>query len=177
MNSIPSAAISPGKWTSSPTVPRERIDDVFLFVAEDSAIDVSFHAGQSGTPLQPSKTAAASPTASTVTVAAPKPALAPTPPIAVVQPAAPPPPTMPPRATAAAASSPAPRSSPRIRVDADQLDDLVGLAGELAVLSDNLQGLREVPGAERWVHTLEVLERVSRQVAPYDARPAHGASR
>ena len=56
------------------------------------------------------------------------------------------------------------RLAPRIRVDANQLDDLVGLAGELAVLSDNLQGLREVPGAAPWIHTLEALERVSRQV-------------
>ncbi len=31
-----------------------------------------------------------------------------------------------------------------------QLDDLVGLAGELAVLSDNLQGLREVAEAQAW---------------------------
>ena len=56
------------------------------------------------------------------------------------------------------------RMAPRIRVDANQLDDLVGLAGELAVLSDNLQDLREVPGAAPWIHTLEALERVSRQV-------------
>jgi two-component system chemotaxis sensor kinase CheA len=56
------------------------------------------------------------------------------------------------------------RLAPRIRVDANQLDDLVGLAGELAVLSDNLQGLREVAGAAAWVHTLEALERVSRQI-------------
>jgi two-component system chemotaxis sensor kinase CheA len=56
------------------------------------------------------------------------------------------------------------RLASRIRVDADQLDDLVGLAGELAVLSDNLQGLREVAGAGPWVHTLEALERVSRQI-------------
>jgi two-component system chemotaxis sensor kinase CheA len=56
------------------------------------------------------------------------------------------------------------RLSSRIRVDANQLDDLVGLAGELAVLSDNLQGLRDIPGAAAWVHTLEALERVSRQI-------------
>jgi two-component system chemotaxis sensor kinase CheA len=52
----------------------------------------------------------------------------------------------------------------RIRVDASQLDDLVGLAGELAVISDNLQRLREMPNALPWVHALESLERVSRQV-------------
>ncbi len=62
--------------------------------------------------------------------------------------------------------SPFPGARPhaRIRVDALQLDDLVGLAGELAVLSDNLQGLREVSGLGRWVHALESLQRVSREI-------------
>lgn len=55
-------------------------------------------------------------------------------------------------------------STPRIRVDAGQLDDLVGLAGELAVLADNLQGLREINGAEPYRLALESLERVCRQV-------------
>lgn len=55
-------------------------------------------------------------------------------------------------------------STPRIRVDAAQLDDLVGLAGELAVLADNLQGLRELSGAESYRMSLESLERVCRQV-------------
>lgn len=52
----------------------------------------------------------------------------------------------------------------RIRVDASQLDDLVGLAGELAVLADNLQGLRDLHGAESYRMALESLERVCRQV-------------
>ncbi len=52
----------------------------------------------------------------------------------------------------------------RIRVDAAQLDDLVGLAGELAVLSDNLMGLREIQGVEPWLHALESLQRVSREI-------------
>ena len=48
-----------------------------------------------------------------------------------------------------AATAPAmPRPHARIRVDAGQLDDLVGLAGELVVVSDNLMGLREI--ARRW---------------------------
>lgn len=55
-------------------------------------------------------------------------------------------------------------ATPRIRVDAAQLDDLVGLAGELAVLADNLQGLRELNGAEPYRLALESLERVCRQV-------------
>jgi two-component system chemotaxis sensor kinase CheA len=41
---------------------------------------------------------------------------------------------------------------------------LVGLAGELAVVSDNLMGVREVPGIEAWTHALEALDRVSRQI-------------
>ena len=57
-----------------------------------------------------------------------------------------------------------PRLHARIRVDAGQLDDLVGLAGELVVVTDNLLGLRELPGVERWTHALEALERVSREI-------------
>jgi two-component system chemotaxis sensor kinase CheA len=57
-----------------------------------------------------------------------------------------------------------PRLHARIRVDATQLDDLVGLAGELVVVSDNLMGLREIPGLETWTHALEALQRVSRQI-------------
>ena len=57
-----------------------------------------------------------------------------------------------------------PRLHARIRVDATQLDDLVGLAGELVVVSDNLMGLREVPGVETWIHALEALQRVGRQI-------------
>jgi two-component system chemotaxis sensor kinase CheA len=57
-----------------------------------------------------------------------------------------------------------PRPHSRIRVDALQLDDLVGLAGELAVVSDNLIGLREIPGAAPWSHALEALQRVARQI-------------
>ena len=62
--------------------------------------------------------------------------------------------------------SPFPGARPhaRIRVDALQLDDLVGLAGELAVLSDNLQGLRGISGLVPWLHALEALQRVSRQI-------------
>ena len=57
-----------------------------------------------------------------------------------------------------------PRVHARIRVDAVQLDDLVGLAGELAVVSDNLMGLRELPGIESWILALRRLQRVSRQI-------------
>ena len=78
---------------------------------------------------------------------------------------------------AAAAGPPAPRPHARIRVDADQLDDLVGLAGELAVLSDNLQGLRELAG----VAALGPHARGARAGQPadprHDARPADGAGR
>jgi two-component system chemotaxis sensor kinase CheA len=75
-------------------------------------------------------------------------------------------PPVPPAAAPAATAVPSvlPRAHARIRVDSGQLDDLVGLAGELAVVSDNLMGMREVPGVETWTHALEALERVSRQI-------------
>src|SRR5262249_38767539 len=88
-------------------------------------------------------------------------------PVAPAAPAGAPPskPPVPPAVPAAAAAAPqGPRPPTRIRVDAGQLDDLVGLAGELAVLADNLQSLRELPGALPWGNTLESLERVSRQI-------------
>jgi two-component system chemotaxis sensor kinase CheA len=56
------------------------------------------------------------------------------------------------------------RPHSRIRVDAAQLDELVGLAGELVVVTDNLMGVREIKGVESWSHALEALERVSRQI-------------
>jgi two-component system chemotaxis sensor kinase CheA len=73
---------------------------------------------------------------------------------------------VPPSAVPAPSTAPPilPRAHARIRVDAGQLDDLVGLAGELAVVSDNLMGVREVPGIEAWTHALEALDRVSRQI-------------
>ncbi|WP_250846798.1 chemotaxis protein CheA [Aquisphaera insulae] len=60
--------------------------------------------------------------------------------------------------------TPPSRPHARIRVDAIQLDDLVGLAGELVVLSDNLQGMREDARVARWAHALEALDRVSREI-------------
>lgn len=157
--------------------PRERLDDVFLFMSDDSAVTIEarttpiFQGGvhapafkpHSGTvhpspePAKPIKKPYASPR--------PQPSILPMKPVQAAPqvavtttpvPAAPPLIPFP--------SQSASRMAPRIRVDANQLDDLVGLAGELAVLSDNLQGLREIPGAAPWIHTLEALERVSRQV-------------
>src|SRR5262249_14970558 len=94
--------------------------------------------------------------------ARPQPASQPIPP--TVQPPAPaaPYPAAPP--APAAAQHAVARHNARIRVDATQLDDLVGMAGELAVLSDNLMGLRELGGTERWLHALESLQRVSREI-------------
>jgi two-component system chemotaxis sensor kinase CheA len=67
--------------------------------------------------------------------------------------------------TAPTVSAPVlPRLHARIRVDATQLDELVGLAGELVVVSDNLMGLRDIPGVETWIHALEALQRVGRQI-------------
>ena len=67
-------------------------------------------------------------------------------------------------------AAPLPTASPprieavRIRVDAEQLDQMVGLAGELAVLTDNLQELGKQPWAEKWAGTLESLGRVGEQL-------------
>jgi two-component system chemotaxis sensor kinase CheA len=149
---------------------QEQIDDVFLFVAMDSSVNIE-RLGPDGqvAPLPPPPTIAVSPPAAP----AAKPPVAAPPLEPVLQPAAaaskppgkpPAPPTASPPPQPAQPPQHGPRAAARIRVDAGQLDDLVGLAGELAVLSDNLQPLRELPGAEAWVHTLESLERVSRQV-------------
>jgi two-component system chemotaxis sensor kinase CheA len=147
----------------------DRLDDVFLFVAEDSTVTIERRSA-GGEVLPPPTTAP---------VATPAPP-APTPPIVVAppapgpsktngsaQPAAPPvPPKTPARVAGppAAGPPPPPRTTTRIRVDAGQLDDLVGLAGELAVLSDNLQGVRELDGIQPWITTLEALDRVSRLI-------------
>jgi two-component system chemotaxis sensor kinase CheA len=146
----------------------ERLDDVFLFVAEDSTVAIERRAADGS--FVPVSTSAPAPEPEPT--AAPEPEPVPVPEVkapAAPAPAAPPgavPPPKPPVPPGPAAPVPphAPRPSPRIRVDAGQLDDLVGLAGELAVLSDNLQALRELHGAQPWVATLESLERVSRQI-------------
>ncbi|APW61254.1 Chemotaxis protein CheA [Paludisphaera borealis] len=155
----------------------ERLDDVFLFVAEDSTVkietrrpDGTFVALETPTLRQPPK-AAAPATRRPVEPAA---ASAPVPPTADQAANG----TAAPTDDGSAASTngakrgatvvspgaPAPRPHARIRVDAGQLDELVGLAGELAVISDNLQGLREVSGVASWALALESLLRVSRQI-------------
>jgi two-component system chemotaxis sensor kinase CheA len=155
------------------TSPAERLDDVFLFVAEDSAVTIE-RLGADGTPEplpspQPLSTPVAPAAAAPAVPFPEEPPLAPLPP----KPEAPPagagagaaaPPPLPPRPAAPVPGGAGPRPPARIRVDAGQLDDLVGLAGELAVLSDNLQTIRDLHGAGPWVHTLEALERVSRQI-------------
>jgi two-component system chemotaxis sensor kinase CheA len=55
-------------------------------------------------------------------------------------------------------------SVPRVRVDAAQLDDLVGMAGELAVLTDSLQGLADLVGSGPFAATIEALERLGRRL-------------
>jgi two-component system chemotaxis sensor kinase CheA len=162
----------------------ERLRDVFLFVSEDSKIDVerraadgSFEELSSPVSSAPAgvtlggTTTPAAPVSKPVPTAPPVPAPAAAnghghaPPLAGV-------PASPgvgaagrPNARGAAPGQlPIARPHARIRVDAQQLDDLVGLAGELAVLSDNLQGLREDPRLGPWLHALESLQRVSRQI-------------
>ncbi len=160
----------------------DRISEAFLFFAEDSALTISRLTPEgklvpvrAGTPKPPE--AAAPPIGFEATArATPSPAVSQTVPSAVPpqQPASAPaslpangpaPASAPPAAPGPAAPSPSlPRLHARIRVDAGQLDDLVGLAGELVVVTDNLMGVREIPGAETWVHALEALERVSREI-------------
>jgi two-component system chemotaxis sensor kinase CheA len=161
----------------------ERLFEVFLFFAEDSAVSIS-RLGPDGKLIpvkaataQPAQTAAPpigfeKPAASPVSKAAKRAAaeaMAETQPAAIpiaaasgasARAAAP----APSPETLAAPSPSLPRLHARIRVDAGQLDELVGLAGELVVVTDNLLGLREVPGVEPWIHALESLERVSREV-------------
>lgn len=70
--------------------------------------------------------------------------------------------------TPEASASSTPRSKPsgpaRVRVDAEQLDSIIGMAGELAVLTDTLQGLQNLEGVGPWAGTLEGLERVGRRL-------------
>lgn len=147
----------------------ERVQDVFLFLAEDSSVTIEQQASdgsveQVAAPLELAAAPQAPPAPAaeqTVAAAAVTPPVAAPPQAPAVEPVAAKVGARPAAATAAAAP---PRAVSRIRVDASQLDDLVGLAGELAVLSDNLQSMREILGAQPWVHTLEALERVSRQI-------------
>jgi two-component system chemotaxis sensor kinase CheA len=74
-------------------------------------------------------------------------------------------------AVPAAAAAPAEPGRPkpaapaaRVRVDAEQLDRLVGMAGELAVLTDSLQGLADLAGSGPLAGTIEALERLGRRL-------------
>ena len=157
-------------WTSSlrTSIEPERLDDVFLFVVEDGAIGVERRLADGSfepveTPLLklPKGTPVATPPSD---VSRPRPAPAAVAPASVPNGVAPVPrPSEPANGEATPKAAPA-RAHGRIRVDAQQLDDLVGLAGELAVISDNLQGLREVKSASPWGSALEALLRVSREI-------------
>jgi two-component system chemotaxis sensor kinase CheA len=157
----------------------ERLREAFLFFADDSTVTVQ-RLMPDGTlvpiPRPSVPVADAGPTivaGPTVAVAAGRvsgpppaevaaPAAAPSPAQTVSAPATPASPSTFPGPAAATHAIPRPHS--RIRVDAGQLDDLVGLAGELVVVSDNLMGVREIAGVEGWSHALEALERISRQI-------------
>ncbi len=77
----------------------------------------------------------------------------PAPPIASPKGPDPSPPTVPGRTNLVAPVS-------RVRVDAEQLDELVGMAGELAVLTDSLEGLATLAGSGPFAGTIEALERL-----------------
>lgn len=112
------------------SVPRERIDEVFLFINDPRqvAIEIVDSFGMSPSPPLPAQTKV-SDSISAPTVSRSK------------------------------AASPG-----RVRVDADQLDQLIGMAGELAVLTDTLQGLHDLEGVGPWASTLEALERVGHRL-------------
>ena len=161
----------------------DRLDEVFLFIAEDSTILIERRSADglliSGTSGSASPAPVSVPKASpSRSKAAETPAVAPVVPVAVASPPpataastpspkpAPPTttPTSKPNVNASGGMPAIPKLTTRIRVDAGQLDDLVGLAGELAVLSDNLQTVRELDGSQPWIVTLEALDRVSRLI-------------
>src|SRR5262249_44691219 len=146
----------------------DRLNEAFLFFSEDSTVDIEERVDPGRwVPVgeaAPAAVRAAGSAGAATRRPIPEDAAAPIPPAVPSGPtrAAPLPPAAP--GPPAGGPQPAPRGAPRpnarIRVDAAQLDDLVGLAGELAVLSDNLVGLREVPGMDAWLHALESLQRV-----------------
>ncbi len=71
-----------------------------------------------------------------------------------------------PPAAPAKPSESRPKAAPaaQLRVNAEQLDELLGLAGELAILTDSLQGLRDLDAAAPWSGTLEALDRLGRRL-------------
>jgi two-component system, chemotaxis family, sensor kinase CheA len=152
----------------------DRLNEVFLFFTEDSILTIERRAGDGGwsrvktdepaelAPVDQPEVAVAAGPAAVVTPAEAASSIPPSTPIEVApQPSAP---AIRPLSNGAIPQRPVARPNARIRVDAAQLDDLVGLAGELAVLSDNLMGLREISGIEIWLHALESLQRVSREI-------------
>jgi two-component system chemotaxis sensor kinase CheA len=155
--------------------PPERLDDVFLFVADDSAVTIEKREANGRFVLirEPEAPVSQAPPAQVARSVAQE-AIPPAVPATPARSAASPPPSFPPPPGARPPSAPGPggpapgipahRPPARIRVDAGQLDDLVGLAGELAVLSDNLQSIGNLPGAAPWMTTLEALDRVSRLI-------------
>jgi two-component system chemotaxis sensor kinase CheA len=159
----------------------DRIREAFLFFTDDSTVTIQRRLPDgrlAQIPVAEIPEAGVSPAAvpirSAPATASPTPAQPQVAPVSSAPSPAPVVPTVPlPAAAAFQSASPAAtgmaapvvaRTHARIRVDAGQLDDLVGLAGELVVVSDNLLGAREVPGVESWAHALEALQRVSRQI-------------
>ena len=176
----------------------ERLSEAFLFFSEDSALSISRLTSDGKLVPVPLSAPAIEEALSTPPIGFEKPAKSPAAvaPTGTPTPEVSPPPPQPAVASPAreATSAPAPGSTPvqaplaapspslprlhaRIRVDAGQLDDLVGLAGELVVVTDNLLGLRELPGVERWTHA----PRGTRAGEPggqgHDAGPANGPCR
>lgn len=160
-------------WTITLESPAttEQVNEVFLFFADDSTVSIERREPDGSWQVLPREGSADLPAAVIEPEVRGRGLFERTsPPTPPAPPAGRPAPAPIPELTTAArqAAAPPPRHIPRpnarIRVDASQLDDLVGLAGELAVISDNLMGLRDIRGTESWLHALESLQRVSREI-------------
>jgi two-component system chemotaxis sensor kinase CheA len=115
-------------------VPRDEVEQVFLFLDEPGQVTIEEVGAEAGRIA---------------------------PPAAVGAPEAPPPAPAPPVEPARPRTA---SSAARVKVDAEQLDQLVGMAGELAILTDSLQGLAELVGSGPMAGTIEALERLGRRL-------------
>jgi two-component system chemotaxis sensor kinase CheA len=133
-------------WTVhlTTTAPRKRIEEVFFLLGDSGRFTIERVGELSGDQASAS---AEIPEGASQAGSAPAPVAAPAPP-----------------APAAESKPKVMKPTAKLRVEAEQLDELLGLAGELAILTDSLQGLREVPESTPWAGTLEALERLGRRL-------------
>jgi two-component system chemotaxis sensor kinase CheA len=136
-------------WTAhlTTTAPTKRIEEVFFLMGDSGRFTIETEGTDTTSPAP---------------IVPPAPLPAPTeapPPSGASAPA-----SAPAAASAAETKAKVVKPTAKLRVEAEQLDELLGLAGELAILTDSLQGLREVPESTPWAGTLEALERLGRRL-------------